>query len=46
MLRPTLYAVPIFALLIAAEAWLSMRRASDAHVDNKDTWLNTYTRLA
>jgi len=42
MLRPTLYAVPIFALLIAAEAWLSMRRASDAYADKKDTWVNIF----
>ena len=42
MLRPTLYAVPIFALLIAAEAWLSMRRGSDAYVDKKDAWVNIF----
>ncbi|MBA3770545.1 MAG: hypothetical protein H0X08_08635 [Blastocatellia bacterium] len=45
MPRPALCAVPLVALLNAAEAWLSMRRASDAYVDNKDTWLNIFSDL-
>lgn len=45
MLRPTFYAIPIFALMIAVEAWFSLRRGSDAYVDNKDTWTNIFTGL-
>lgn len=42
MLRPTVIAVPIFALMIAAEAYLSTRRSSGEYTDRRDTWTNIF----
>lgn len=39
MLKPTLFAVPLFALLIAAEAFLTARHDRE-HFDRKDIWTN------
>jgi sterol desaturase/sphingolipid hydroxylase (fatty acid hydroxylase superfamily) len=39
---PTMIAIPLFAALIAAEAWWSGRRGSDEYSDNKDTWGNIF----
>lgn len=39
MLKPQYIAVPIFALLIAIEAWLILRENRD-RFDRKDTWTN------
>jgi hypothetical protein len=39
MLRPTVIAVPIFALLIAIEAYIAVRHAQDEY-DGKDAWTN------
>ncbi len=39
MLKPTYIAIPIFALLIAVEAWLLIRENRD-EFDRKDTWTN------
>lgn len=42
MLRPTVLAIPFFALLIAAEAlWAHFRRTED-YQDRKDTWNNIF----
>jgi alkylglycerol monooxygenase len=46
MIGPTLFAIPLFALLIAAEAWFSARRGSDAYIDRKDTWTNIFLGFA
>ncbi len=42
MLRPTVIAIPIFALLIAAEALWSYRRGLDHFKDRRDTWTNIF----
>jgi alkylglycerol monooxygenase len=42
MLPPTVIAIPIFALLIAVEAWFIIR-GNRAGFDNKDTWTNIFT---
>lgn len=42
MLNPTVIAIPIFALLIAAEAYYAHRRKSDEFSDNWDTWTNIF----
>jgi len=42
MLRPTVVAIPLFALLIAAEAWWSFRHESDEYNDRRDTWGNIF----
>jgi len=42
MLPPTVIAIPIFALLIAVEAWLTLREKRE-NFDRKDTWTNIFT---
>ncbi|MFN2501973.1 MAG: sterol desaturase family protein [Pyrinomonadaceae bacterium] len=42
MLRPTIIAIPVFALLIAAEAFWTRRRASGEYNDRRDTWTNIF----
>ena len=42
MLRPTVIAIPFFALLIAAEALWAHLKNSDEFSDNKDTWVNIF----
>jgi alkylglycerol monooxygenase len=42
MLRPTVLAIPFFALLIAAEAFWTRRRGLDDYADRKDTWGNIF----
>lgn len=42
MLRPTVIAIPFFALLIAAEALWAYLKNSDEFSDNKDTWVNIF----
>ena len=42
MLPPTVIAIPIFALLIAVEAWFLIRENRE-NFDNKDTWTNIFT---
>lgn len=42
MLRPTVIAIPIFALLIAAEAFWSNRKHLGQYEDRKDTWNNIF----
>ncbi|MGI8639866.1 MAG: sterol desaturase family protein [Pyrinomonadaceae bacterium] len=41
MLTPTVIAIPIFALLIAIEAWL-VKRETRENFDRKDTWTNIF----
>ena len=41
MLKPTIIAIPIFALLIALEAYLVIRE-NRAEFDRKDTWTNIF----
>ncbi len=41
MLPPTVIAIPVFALLIAVEAWLVIRENKD-EFDQKDTWTNIF----
>lgn len=41
MLTPTVIAIPIFALLIAVEAWLVIRENRE-NFDRKDTWSNIF----
>jgi len=41
MLPPTVIAIPIFALLIAIEAWLVIRENRE-NFDKKDTWSNIF----
>lgn len=40
MLRPTVIAIPFFALMIAVEAFCAYRKGSDEYGDRKDTWGN------
>jgi alkylglycerol monooxygenase len=42
MLRPTVLAIPIFALLIASEALWSYVRGLGEYEDRKDTWNNIF----
>lgn len=42
MLRPTVLAIPFFALLIGAEALWAHFKRSDEYNDNKDTWINVF----
>ena len=42
MLRPTVIAIPFFALMIAVEAFWAYRKSSDEYHDNKDTWINIF----
>src|SRR5690348_15261871 len=42
MLRPTTIAIPLFALLIAAEALWSWLKEKDVYTDAKDTWNNIF----
>ena len=42
MLRPTVIAIPFFAILIAAEAWWATRKGSDEFSDRRDTWTNIF----
>lgn len=42
MLRPTVIAIPFFALMIALEAWWAVRHGSDEYGDRKDTWGNIF----
>jgi alkylglycerol monooxygenase len=44
-LSPTMVAVPLFAALIAAEAWWAARRGSNEYSDSKDTWNNIFLGL-
>lgn len=39
-LTPTMVAVPLFAAMIAAEAWWARRHGSAEYADNRDTWGN------
>lgn len=41
MLKPTVIAIPFFALLIAIEAWLVIRENRE-NFDRKDTWANIF----
>ncbi len=45
MLKPTVIAIPIFALLIALEAYLIVRE-NRANFDRKDTWTNIFVGFA
>lgn len=45
MLKPTVIAIPIFALLIAIEAWLVIRENRE-NFDRKDTWANIFIGFA
>lgn len=45
MLKPTIIAIPIFALLIAIEAWLVIRENRE-NFDRKDTWANIFIGFA
>lgn len=42
MLRPTVLAIPFFALMIAIEAWWHFRKGSGEYKDRKDTWGNIF----
>jgi len=42
MLPPTVIAIPVFALLIAVEAWFVIRENRE-NFDKKDTWTNIFT---
>ncbi|MEQ1921509.1 MAG: sterol desaturase family protein [Pyrinomonadaceae bacterium] len=42
MLRPTVIAIPFFALMIAVEAWWHYRKGSGEYKDKKDTWGNIF----
>lgn len=42
MLRPTVIAIPFFAILIAIEAWYASRHGSDEFRDRRDTWTNIF----
>ena len=39
MLKPTIIAIPLFALLIALESWLAVRENRE-NFDRKDVWTN------
>jgi sterol desaturase/sphingolipid hydroxylase (fatty acid hydroxylase superfamily) len=41
MINPTVFAIPIFALLIALEAWLVIRENRE-NFDRRDTWANIF----
>ncbi|MDQ6786754.1 MAG: sterol desaturase family protein [Acidobacteriota bacterium] len=45
MLKPIVTAIPIFALLIAIEAWLLLRENRE-NFDRKDTWTNIFIGFA
>lgn len=45
MLKPTVIAIPIFALLIAIEAWLVIRENRE-NFDRTDTWANIFIGFA
>jgi alkylglycerol monooxygenase len=45
MLRPTVLAIPLFALMIAIEALWARRRGSDEYDDKRDTWGNIFLGL-
>ncbi len=45
MLKPTIIAIPIFALLIAIEAYLVVRENRE-NFDRKDTWTNIFIGFA
>ncbi|MEP6944461.1 MAG: sterol desaturase family protein [Acidobacteriota bacterium] len=42
MLRPTVIAIPFFALLIAIEAFYAYRKRSAEYADRWDTWTNIF----
>lgn len=42
MLRPTVLAIPFFALMIAIEALWAYLKGSDEYRENKDTWGNIF----
>jgi len=42
MLRPVVIAIPVFAILIAVEAWWSARQNTDNYADRGDTWVNIF----
>jgi sterol desaturase/sphingolipid hydroxylase (fatty acid hydroxylase superfamily) len=46
MLRPTVIAIPFFAILIAAEALWASRHQSDEYGDRRDTWGNIFLGFA
>ncbi len=45
MLKPTVIAIPFFALLIALEAYLVVRESRE-NFDRKDTWTNIFIGFA
>jgi hypothetical protein len=42
MVNPTIIAVPVFAILIAIEAYASLRKRNDEFLEPKDTWNNIF----
>jgi alkylglycerol monooxygenase len=42
VLKPTIIAVPLFALMIAIEAFYALRHESDEYKDRRDTWTNIF----
>ena len=42
MVSPVVFTVPVFASLIAIEAWWAYRRDSDEYADKRDTWGNIF----
>jgi len=40
--RPTVIAIPFFALMIGVEAYIAHRKRSDEFADRKDTWTNIF----
>lgn len=45
MLNPTVIAIPVFAILIALESFLSRRKGSSEFSEPKDTWNNIFIGL-
>ncbi len=45
ILNPTVIAIPVFASLIALEAWLIIRE-NQSNLDRKDTWTNIFIGFA
>ncbi|MEJ7624791.1 MAG: sterol desaturase family protein [Pyrinomonadaceae bacterium] len=46
LLKPTVIAIPIFAMLIAGERYIAYRRKSDEYADRRDTWNNIFLGFA
>lgn len=42
MLRPTVIAIPFFALMIAVEAFYASRKHSEEYADRRDMWTNIF----